>query len=108
MTKRNYLETLANNLKKQIIPIHFYNEHNNLCTYSSSRIPKYTFVKSRVEKVIDEMSAEGKVQNLSKKATFEIDQKIGEAVHKARKEFELKEKNSRAYIAEIELKTRSC
>ena len=104
--EQNYnLEEITKKLNEQIIIMNFYNQNNEKVELYKSTYPEYQ-IKSRAQKVIDEMNAEGKIYVLSKEESFKINREIGEVMYKARKEFEQKEKASRAYIANIEATTR--
>jgi hypothetical protein len=56
-------------------------------------------------KTMKKMSEKRKVQTLSQEASYRIDNKIALGLIPIKKEFYRKERNSRAYISEIERKT---
>jgi len=59
-------------------------------------------LESRTQKIIKQMQAEGKVTTLSREASATIDHELAMAFALIKKEFEQKEKVSRAYIADLE------
>ncbi len=54
------------------------------------------------QRIIKQMEAEGKVTTLSAKASAEIDYKLGLELASIKKDFEKKERCSRAYISDVE------
>ena len=60
-------------------------------------------LKTLASSVIEKMEKEGKVQNLTFHETAVIDIEFAEALTKVKNEFEVKEKNSRAFVSRIEL-----
>lgn len=60
-------------------------------------------LRSLASIVIDQMNKEGKVQTLSFQQTASIDHELANGLKKVKNEFEVKEKNSRAYVSQIEM-----
>ena len=60
-------------------------------------------LESRASRVIGKMQSDGKVKTLTFKQTASIDHKLASSLKQIKNEFEVKEKNSRAYVAKIEL-----
>ena len=58
---------------------------------------------SRAYQVISKMEKEGRVKTLSFQQSASIDHKLATGLKKVKTEFETKEKNSRAYVAKMEL-----
>lgn len=58
---------------------------------------------SRASQVIGKMQDQGKVKTLTFKQSASIDHKLAIGLKKIKNDFEVKEKNSRAYVAKIEL-----
>lgn len=60
-------------------------------------------LESRASKVISKMDKEGKVKKLTFHQSASIDHKLATGFKKVKTEFEAKEKNSRAFVAQVEL-----
>lgn len=60
---------------------------------------------SRATQVIQRMQDQGKVNILTFKQTASIDHQLATGLKKIKSDFEVKEKNSRAYVAKIESST---
>jgi hypothetical protein len=58
---------------------------------------------SQASKVITKMELEGKVKTLTFHQSASIDHKLATDFKKVKTEFEAKEKNSRAFVAKVEL-----
>ncbi|MEE9361974.1 MAG: hypothetical protein V3U92_05190 [Cellulophaga sp.] len=58
---------------------------------------------SRASLLIKSMKEEGKVKTLTFHQSASIDHKLATGLKKIKTEFETKEKNSRAYVAQVEL-----
>ena len=58
---------------------------------------------SQASKVITKMEQEGKVKTLTFHQSASIDHKLATGFKKVKTEFETKEKNSRAFVAQVEL-----
>lgn len=58
---------------------------------------------SRATKVISLMEENGKVKTLTFHQSASIDHKLATGLKKIKTEFEVKEKNSRAFVAQVEL-----
>jgi len=58
---------------------------------------------SQASKVINKMEKEGKVITLTFHQSASIDHKLATGFKKIKTEFESKEKNSRAFVAQVEL-----
>lgn len=59
-------------------------------------------LEGRAQKIINQMRTEGKVIALSREASEKIDYELAMAFAPIKKEFEQKEKASRAYLADLE------
>jgi len=104
--EQNYnLEEITKKLNEQIIIMNFYNQNNEKVELYKSTYPEYQ-IKSRIQKVIDGITAERNLYVLSKEKSFQTNREIREVMYKAEKKFERKEKASRAYLANIEATTR--
>ena len=58
---------------------------------------------SRSAKVMKQLEKDGKMQILSFRESAHIDHKLATELQKIKTDFEVKEKNSRAHVAKIEL-----
>jgi len=59
-------------------------------------------LESRAQKIIKQMQSEGKVTTLSREVSAKINHEIAEVFAPIKKEFEQKERASRAYLADLE------
>jgi hypothetical protein len=60
-------------------------------------------LRSLASEVIEKMNKEGKVKTLSFHETASIDHRLATGLRKVKNQFEVKEKNSRAFVSKIEL-----
>ena len=58
---------------------------------------------SRATVVIDQMKEDNKVTTLNFEQSAHIDHKLATGLREVKTQFEIKEKNSRAYVAQVEL-----
>jgi hypothetical protein len=61
--------------------------------------------KSRVSKVINDLRSNDNITVISREKSIKINREISNVIEKARIDFEFKEKNSRAFVAQMELST---
>jgi len=62
-------------------------------------------LNSQVVTIIDKMKAANKVTSLTYEETTVIEQNLAEGLKSIKKKFEIRERNSRAYVRSIELKS---
>jgi len=60
-------------------------------------------LKSRSFKIIEDLDKKGKVKTLTPKQSHAIDHELALELKKIKNDFLLKEKNSRAFVAKLEL-----
>lgn len=60
---------------------------------------------SRISSVINDLRKDEHIEVISQEKTHKINREIASVVEKVRKDFELREKNSRAFAAQVELAT---